>query len=225
VIEGHAQASGVDVGEVLVYRRVLSDFERQRVEAYLSYKFNIPMTVVPNDTAPISFADGTQTSDVFNSFFVQQQFLAQSPKATAFVQRPLTVDVTSALVLTVSAKIMQALPYWGIPFWIILTDTNNPVLLSEPCMVSSAECNGRRLFRSCFNTDSQTESCDEITEVRVGAWFTYTRNIANAYVGLVVRAVPCDSRCVQVRDQVRLSGLHAAPRDDHPGDICCWPTQ
>ena len=97
----------MDVGEVLVYRRVLSGLERQRVEAYLAKKWSITMTVAPDTTTPLSAENGTFTTDVFDTLFVQQQFVAQNPSATAFVQRTINIDVDLSFVLTVSAKIVQ----------------------------------------------------------------------------------------------------------------------
>ncbi len=101
------QASAVDVGEIIVYRRILSSLERQRVEAYLSTKWTVAMTVPPDVSTPLSIANGTFTIDVFNSQFVQQQLKAMNPRAIAYVQRSVTVDIDTAVVITLSVKLLK----------------------------------------------------------------------------------------------------------------------
>ncbi len=75
----------------------------------------------------------------------------------------------------------QGLPYWGIPLWIIISDATNEVLPQDECAVSGEYCNSRKSFRACFNTDTEMNACDEIGDAPIGTWFTYSRNIMNAF--------------------------------------------
>ncbi len=73
------------------------------------------------------------------------------------------------------------LPYWGIALWVLITDARAPVSPLDPCAYAGDKCSGRRLFRSCFNTDAEIPACDEITVAPIGNWITYSRNIRNAF--------------------------------------------
>ncbi len=95
-------ASTVDVGELLVYRRVLSPQEVARVEEYLMFKWRIS-TRVTVAALPAS----VPTTDVFNTKLVKSQFAALTSLGTSFVRRALALPLDSSIILSLTANVQQ----------------------------------------------------------------------------------------------------------------------
>jgi hypothetical protein len=98
--------SMVDVGEVLIYHRVLSDEEVAAVQGYLAYKWRVASLNGGMPSVAVVSAAGF-TTDVYNTFLVQQQFMAQATRSTAFVTRTFSFDIDSTMLLTFSLRVQR----------------------------------------------------------------------------------------------------------------------
>ena len=175
---GSMQASQVDVGEVLVFRRVLAADEVANVQAYLAYKWGVPLPPgAPVLPGTVAFA----TSDVYDTLLLQRHVRARAVRAFAFMRKTLQVDLQPSSLLSVTVRLNEAPTQWGLPVWLIISDAAAPVSVYDDCAVLGDNCGGRRLLRVCFNTDATLGACDEVSELPVGQWFTYTRNVAGGF--------------------------------------------
>ena len=114
-----SQASTVDIGELIIYRRELTSAEIGNVVEYLSYKWGLStaVTTYPVDTTAI-------TTDAYNTMLVQQQFTQMSSLGTAYVRQPFNVTLDSSMMLTLSAQVLLVrVTLWGSVFgWPLLGD-------------------------------------------------------------------------------------------------------
>lgn len=174
------ERSTADIGEIIIFRRRLTPQEIANTELYLAIKWNIAISATQTYAA-ISGGTATASLDYFKAAALERTFLAATAVHMTWGVRVVPTPITLNTVLMMSVYVNVVPYHWGIPLWVIIADSSAPFAPTSACYTLNQNCGLFKFYRICFNCGNQLGTCDEVSQVPVGAWITQSRHLSSRF--------------------------------------------